>query len=84
MAEPKKSGVAITAVVLFVLAGLSLVMLHGNAQLLNSQVKVWGESTWPGYNTAFTLGEVSCNLEKLKQNREAAERAVNQPKAYLI
>ena len=81
MAEPKKSGVAITAVVLFVLAGLSLVMLHGNAQLLNSQVKVWGESTWPGYNTAFTLGEVSCNLEKLKQNREAAERAVNQPKS---
>ena len=80
MAEPKTSGVAITSIVLLVLIGLSLVMLHGNAQLLNSQVKIWGESTWQGYNTAFTLGEVSCNLEQLKQNREAAERAVNQPK----
>ena len=51
-------------------------MLHGNGQLLNSQIKVWGESTWAGYNTMFTLGDVSCDLARLTKNRKAAQAAL--------
>ena len=62
-----------------VFIGLALVMLHGNGQLLNSQIKVWGENSWPGYNTMFTLGDVSCDLERLSANRAKAETALANP-----
>ena len=63
-----------------VFLGLALIMLHGNGQLLNSQIKVWGESIWPGYNTMFTLGEPpSCKLEERVANRKKAEAALANP-----
>ena len=66
----------IPAIVVGVFLGLTLIMLHGNGQLLNSQIKVWGESTWAGYNTMFTLGDVSCDLARLTKNRKAAQAAL--------
>lgn len=76
-AHPTSSVVRYIAVGVFL--GLSLVMLHGNGQLLNSQIKVWGEATWPGYNTMFTLGDVTCDLKRLSKNRQRAETALANP-----
>jgi TRAP-type C4-dicarboxylate transport system permease large subunit len=67
----------IPAIALGVFIGLGLIMLHGNGQLLNSQVKVWGEATWSGYNTMFTMGDVTCDLERLSKNRAKAQAALS-------
>ncbi|MGB0646949.1 MAG: TRAP transporter large permease subunit [Bradymonadia bacterium] len=81
MSEPKSTepqvNKTIPAIVVGVFLGLALIMLHGNGQLLNSQIKVWGEATWAGYNTMFTLGDVSCDLDRLTKNRQAAQAALS-------
>ena len=83
MTEHRNSGKLTSSVIPFlvfgVFIGLALVMLHGNGQLLNSQIKVWGEKSWPGYNTMFTLGDVTCDLKRLSANRAKAEAALANP-----